>query len=407
VVIKTPPLSISRKTGNLDPEFMGIIPTRACNSACIYCDFGVETASGSKMSLKLASQITDWYVNLMAELGRDVVEIHFFGGEPMVARDVIEVAVHRARMITAGNRMIPYFEITTNGQYSQKKANWLGDYFDMVVLSFDGFKDVQDVHRPLRSGGSSFKNAFNTAKIISESNAELSIRCCISRMNVGQMPELTRWFCRNFRLSALNFEILCASDQSRKNLLFPPDPVEFAVQFSKSKEIAKDFGVKVIYASDISPRPQVTSCPVGRDVLIVSPDGRISSCYLLPERWRETGLDLDVGLIDPAGNCMIDQGKLLDIRYMIENKPRCLNCFCKWSCAGGCHVGNTFPGCKKEYDDFCIQTRIISALTLLIDLGMTEKARLLQDSPEAIFKLAHQKSDVISDFDKEYNTFLF
>jgi uncharacterized protein len=400
-IANSPSKPVLRRSGAIKPQFLGIIPTRACNGACNYCDFGANTSQGERMSCQLAVQVVDWYIHQMVELKRDIVEIQFFGGEPMMAQDVVEVAVHRARMISARNKLIPYFEISTNGQYAEKEARWLGAYFNKVVLSFDGFEEIQNAHRPLRYNRDSYKNVSNTAGIIGESNAELSIRCCISQLNIEKMKVITEWFSKNFRMSHLNFEILCSTELSVKKGLFPPNPIDFAIQFQTSREIAKRYGIDVVYASDISPQPQVSSCPVGKDAVIVSPEGRISNCYLLPEKWKEAGLDLDFGTVTPTGEIHLNQSRLETIRSLVEEKPRCENCFCKWSCSGGCHVGNTFPGCSDTYDDFCIQTRIISLFSLLRELELHKRIDQLQEQRDNLVKMASQRSDRLMDFSDE------
>jgi uncharacterized protein len=384
-----------RKTGDVTPDFLGIIPTRSCNGACNYCDFGADKAPFEKMSYQLAAKAVDWYSGLIKSKQRDILEVHFFGGEPMMARDVIEVIVQRGRLLASEQNIIPYFEISTNGQYDFADAEFLGQYFNKVVLSLDGLKEVQDRHRPVKSGKSSFENAIETAKIISGSDAELCIRCCVSQINVLNMEEFTEWLCRDLRITAINFEILCETTFTTTANLFPPDPVEFAIHFQKSREIGNHYGVEVVYASNISGTPVVSSCPVGKDTAIVSPDGRLSNCYLLPERWINAGLDLDFGKININEDVLIEINKIEAIRKMVEDKPRCNNCFCQWSCAGGCHVGITNPGSSPEYDNFCIQTRLISAFTLLSDLGLNDKIEELIRSPESIKKLVSQVSDKI------------
>jgi len=399
-LLKSPVVSPIRRIGDLKPEFLGIIPTRACNGACNYCDFGADTASEERMSYQMAVIAVNWYAGLLKSQKRRYMDIHFFGGEPMIARDIIEVVVQRARTIASKEDLIPLFEISTNGQYSSNDAGFLGQYFNKVVLSFDGFKAVQNKHRPLKGNRSSFENVYNTAKIISNSNAELCIRSCVSRENITQMEEYTQWLCENFNLSAINFEILTPSSLSVSAGLLPPDCFDFAVRFEKSRELAKNYGVEVIYASDISGSPVVSSCPVGKDTAIVSPDGRISNCYLPSEKWRNVGLDLDFGLISANTELKLETEKIDVIRKMVENKPRCADCFCKWSCSGGCHVGITYPGCGIGYDDFCKQTRLISAFTLLSDLGLNENLKNVSGSPEHLRLLATQESDNINDFMK-------
>jgi len=397
LIVSAPLDKVNIKTNGFNPEFLGIIPTRVCNGACNYCDFGAGQASADKMSCHTAVRIVDWYTNLIEKQKRKAIEIHFFGGEPMMAFDVLEVIVHRTRLLASEKKLMPCFDISTNGQYNEKKARFLGNYFNQVVLSLDGMEEIQNFHRPLKDGKGSFKNASQTAKIISASQAELYLRTCISSVNVSLMEEIVRFFSESFSPSVINFEILCPTAITRSKNLVPPDPYEFAVNFIKARRIGYQLGIRIIYASDIGERLTTSSCPVGKDTVIFSPDGRISSCYLMPEKWHEAGIELGIGRMDSTGKILINDNQIKKLRRMVLDKPRCLNCFCRWSCAGGCHVGNTFPGCTKEYDDFCIQTRLISAFTLLFDLGLPEKSDELLQHRENMQKLALNFSDLLDD----------
>jgi uncharacterized protein len=397
-ILQSPVQNPLRKSGNLNPEFLGVITTRSCNGACNYCDFGADKASTDRMTYQLAAKIVDWYAGLMISHKREFLEIHFFGGEPMMSRDVIEVIIHRARLVSMEQNLVPVFEISTNGQYSDGDAKFLGQYFNKVILSLDGFREAHNRHRPLKENRSSFENAVKTAKIISSLNADLCIRSCISQENIMYMEEFTKWLCNNLRLSAINFEILRSSSQTDSLQLFPPDPVEFAIHFQRSREIAESFNIEVVYASDIANKPVVSSCPVGLDTVIVKPDGTISNCYLLTERWQKAGLDLDFGILDCNGTATINNEKVNEIRRMVEDKPRCSRCFCKWSCAGGCHVGITYPGSGLEYDNFCIQTRIISTFTILTELGLQNKIDELIREPATLLDLAYQPTDRLDTF---------
>ena len=100
-IFSDPVLNLNPKTGELNPDLIGIIPTRTCNGACNYCDFNAKNALSDRMSLDMARAITDWFINQAENHRRESVNIHFFGGEPMVASDVIEVVVHRSRMLAS------------------------------------------------------------------------------------------------------------------------------------------------------------------------------------------------------------------------------------------------------------------------------------------------------------------
>ncbi len=127
--------------------------------------------------------------------------------------------------------------------------------------------------------------------------------------------------------------------------------------------------------------------------MIVSPDGRISACYLQAPDWRARGLDLDMGRIDSRGAVAIDDAAVERVRHLPLLKPRCKRCFCQWTCAGGCHVNETFAGCDLDYTPFCVQTRLITACLLLRDAGCGELADALLADRRAMERLAHHARD--------------
>ena len=385
-----------KKKGKINPAFLGIIPTRQCNGACNYCDFEADNASNQIMTLRMAANAVDWYTGIVKKNKGTILKVHFFGGEPMVAMDVVETVVHRTRYNASSENLQSVLEISTNGQYSAEDAEFVGNYFTSVILSLDGFEDTQNTHRPLKNRKGSFSNAVSTGKIISDSQAQLGLRSCVSNKNVHQMAEIASWFCEEFKPFTINFEGMRETSGTMKKGLSSPDPFDFAVNLSKARKICESHCVPLVYATDITDYPGYSSCPVGKDTAIISPDGRISSCYLMPEKWERVNMHLDFGQIH-NNEIQINKENLNFIRKIISDKPGCSKCFCRWSCAGGCHISNTFPGAKEEYTDFCIQTRIISLCTLLSDLGMNDDVAELLDDRTIMKTLALQKSDLLLD----------
>ena len=106
--------------------------------------------------------------------------------------------MHRARLVAGRNGLTPRFETATNGVVGEDLAVFLGDYFDSVVLSMDGFPSIHDRHRPLADGRGSFEAAARTAAIIGGGSASLCLRCCVSDQNVDRLPEIAAWFAETF-----------------------------------------------------------------------------------------------------------------------------------------------------------------------------------------------------------------
>lgn len=385
--------------GELDPQFLGIIPSRRCNMACAYCNFGANHASDEVIDPDIVISAIDYFAALTERKNKQMFSIQFFGGEPFVEQEIIDIAVHHARLVGAKTGLIPHFEVLTNGFLSEQQRVFIKNYFDRVVISFDGFKKYHDRTRPINSRQGSFEKVADTLKYLAESNIEIAIRCCITSESVEEMEAMTQWFCSEFQPDKVNFETLTQNSAAIEANLFPPDPFPFARGVIRSWRILRENSVEPAYAPVSLETVQTTSCPVGRDALIVHPDGLVASCYLLRQDWEEKNLDLSVGHVYKNGRVEIDLKKINQLRNLVNEKPRCTHCFCRFSCAGNCHVNCTFPGSSERYTDFCSHTRIITAASLLENLGQISLADQLLEDDAALSRLARQSSDNLFHFE--------
>jgi uncharacterized protein len=228
---------------------------------------------------------------------------------------------------------------------------------------------------------------------LSEGRAELSIRSCVTADTVDRLPEIAGWLCRQFRPVSVCFEPVQPTAQSAAAGLLPPDPWRFARRFLEAAAVLESFGVEAVYAAaDIRAR-RVSFCPVGQDVVIVSPDGLLSACYLLRRDWQAKGLDLVLGRMEDGTACL-DEGAVAATRALnVRNKPFCRRCFCRWHCAGGCHVNHVLPAGPGAYDRLCIQTRIIALGNILKAMGHHALLAALLDEDAALARAVEQPTD--------------
>jgi uncharacterized protein len=349
------------------------------------------------MDLRLARAAIDWYLDLVCRSGIRTAEIHFFGGEPFCAEEVVDFAFHFAWLKAAEANCTVRFEVATNGAMDERRCRWAADSLDSIVLSLDGPADIQDRQRHRKDGKGSFAAVARSARLLSEGAAELSLRVCVTAETVGRLPEIATWLCQEFRPVAVSFEPLQSSAPSQSAGLLPPDPWAFAQNFVQAAGILEAHGVMPVYAAaDIGAR-RVSFCPVGQDVPIVSPDGRITACYLLREDWQGKGFDLELGKIE-NGAVLLDDGAVEATRSMnVWNKPFCADCFSKWHCAGGCHVNHVLPAEPGDYDRLCIQTRLLTVRNILKTMDRDDLVHELFRSPTALERIVWQVSDELAD----------
>jgi len=396
-VLREPPIHAPKpKSGEFDPQFLAIVTTRGCNINCVYCDFGGPTSAKVHMAPALAVEAIDWMADRLVKSQREEFFLHFFGGEPFISEELVEIVVHRTRAVCAERGIRPHFDVSTNGVFNEERARWIGDYFDSVVLSFDGPPEFQDRNRPGNAGRSTFAAVARTAERLSKTPIELCLRVCVTGESAPKMPEITRWMATTYRPAVINFEPLTENDLTARVQLPAADPYEFARRWIESKKIAEAYGVRLVYSATDSPTPRLSSCPVGSDTVVITPDGSVNGCYLQPNDWLQHKMDLNLGRISVGEGIRLNPSQVDHVRQMIVEKPRCAGCFCQWSCAGGCHVSNTYKGCSPQYVGFCLQTRLLTACSLLQELGQDQLVNDLLADRQAMEKLATHSWDPIT-----------
>jgi uncharacterized protein len=392
---RAPAPAPATRTGPIHPDFMGIIPTRGCNFACRYCAFGAAEDDLTIMDSAMALGAVEWLADNVRARGGDSLSVDFFGGEPMVAPELVESVVRRTRALAAEYGLRPALELATNGCFDEARCRFVGENIDNVILSFDGPPDVQNFHRPLRSGASSFDIVAGNATLLAASRCNLSIRICVTEATVERLDRDAAWFARTFKPQSLNFEPLRATLESEAAGLRPPNPWAFARAVHRAGRAADAGGIGSVYASALVNRVRRVFCPVGRDVPIVCPDGSVHGCYLQERDWQAQGMDLRMGRADPDGTLSLDPASVEQLRRLTDLPESCRSCFCRWHCAGGCHVSMHRSRRKEGPDDFCVQTRILCACRLLDRLGRRDLAdRMAEDRP-AQEKLVCRQSDAL------------
>ena len=151
--------------------------TRRCNLRCIHCYAKAEDREFSnELSTKEGKALID---NLVA-FGCPV--ILFSGGEPLIRKDVPDLAEHAA---SRGIRVV----ISTNGTLINRQ---LAKTLKKVGVSYAGVSidGMEDVHDKFRGIKGAFKAALSGIKYCQEAGIKTGLRFTISRMNAKEIPAI-------------------------------------------------------------------------------------------------------------------------------------------------------------------------------------------------------------------------
>ncbi len=149
--------------------------TRRCNLKCVHCyaharDIAYENELSTAEGIRLIDDLA----------GFGVPVILFSGGEPMVRKDLPELAAYA---VQKGIRAV----ISTNGTLiTAEKAKILKDIgLSYVGVSLDG---MEEIHDKFRGVNGAFSKAMEGIRNCQEAGIKVGLRFTINKFNVAEIP---------------------------------------------------------------------------------------------------------------------------------------------------------------------------------------------------------------------------
>ena len=139
--------------------------TQMCNFRCDYCVYSGgyydRGHSNKEMTWDVAKKAIDFMLDNSADI--DTVDISFYGGEPLLKKDLIKKCIEYAKEATDGRKVT--FSITTNGSLLDESVVELFlKNNGKITISLDGPREIQDRNRRTIDGEGTFDLVFNTIK---------------------------------------------------------------------------------------------------------------------------------------------------------------------------------------------------------------------------------------------------
>lgn len=385
-----------KKTGLLFSENKKEIPIKSdlvkalclhichdCNLSCEYCFAGKGKYKGKSeyMTFEVAKSAVDFLIKNSGN--RKILEMDFFGGEPLMNLSVVKKTVEyaKAQGKIAGKTFL--FTLTTNGVLlTEETAKWLNDEMENVVLSLDGRKEVHDGVRKTVNGKGSYE------VIIENLKRFVKMR--------GEKHYYVRGTFTNKNLDFGN-DVLSLADSGFDNISLEPvvldkdDPLYigkdklpaikeeyrrlakiYLERKKKGEKLFNFFHFNIDIEGGVCLKKRVSACGAGNEYFSVTPNGDIFPCHQFASRPEYK-----------MGN--VFEGKLNeDIRKIFREanlytKEKCKNCFAKYHCSGGCAANNIgFNGDINEpYEITCemMKSRMECAMHLYADKKFGENGR--------------------------------
>lgn len=336
---------LSRLYKQASDDYIGItiLPTLDCNFRCTYC---FEKPGNNK---KMSPEVIDSLLKYIIANGKDkLVSITWFGGEPLLATDVIDYITDelikyeinfQASIISNG------YLLTTN--VLEKFKRWRIQHIQVTV---DGIGETHNAKRPHKEYNNSFEVIEKNLSLLTgqySKDIKLAIRINIDKNNAPQYHEIAGYLQSKFKSAHVYPGIItgeennssCKSTEGNCNL----NSKDHAAFIKHHKE-NHNLNVSSFYPSKIH---EVCSANSLRS-LVIGPEGEFYKC------WNDVGRDERiVGWLDTQEQR--PSNKLLMSRYILGSDPfqdkKCRNCYYLPLCNGGCaaqRYENTYEGKKHD-----------------------------------------------------------
>ena len=168
-------ISQSEQLRHFSPNYLNLIllPTEACNFRCTYC---YETFENKKMPRPVVTGIK----SLIDRRGEDLdrLDITWFGGEPLLALDVITEISKHALDVAKTEGFAFHSGMTTNGYFLNRDRflQCVDHNIDFFQISLDGGPEDHNASRKLASGGGTFDRIWSNLVAMKGTLAEFDVQ---------------------------------------------------------------------------------------------------------------------------------------------------------------------------------------------------------------------------------------
>jgi uncharacterized protein len=268
--------------------------TKACNLRCRYCYYA--DFPSPRVSLETALRATDQVL----ALGKEHLAVTFFGGEPLLCKDLIRELVPEIQARCSARGISVNFKIPTNGLLLDEPfLDFCEQHAVFISLSLDGDAYSQ-ADRIRLDGTNSFPQAVRALQALAERGAAFATYSVVTPRNAGRLAHsiqcLYGWGSR-ILITALDY----SAEWMRKDLGILEREYRKLADFYVAETLAqRHFYLSAFDAKILAyTRPDTgedTVCRIGVNQLSVAPDGTYYPCVQFVERPEFAVGDVEGGI---------------------------------------------------------------------------------------------------------------
>lgn len=316
-----------KKANQNNTLLLTIAPTMACNFLCEYC-FEKKYRSSSVMS----DNMIDKLFQLIEASGCKNVNISWFGGEPLIAMDVIK----KINIMLKEKEIKISQSIVTNGYLFNEEAI---KYFhsvnlESIQITLDGTKETHNKKRPHKTNADSYSVIMKNIDTLynycihNDYKIHASIRVNIDESNEDEFPILKKYFTEKY---GDFFEVYFGIIVDTNNCV---DKSELVLLNEGQKKFVEKLSTKYGILENNFYLKNNSNCYCCAQVInsyVIEPNGNVYKC------WEDIGNESEK-IFNLLDRNKINRKKESDfiIKSQAVFDPKCRECILLFTCLGGC-----------------------------------------------------------------------
>ncbi len=294
--------------------------TERCNLRCTYCfcDYSINekntktTNIGTDLTFELGKEIVDWFLSKEVSGSEKMLQIDFWGGEPLLKFDLMkEITAYVREQEKTSDKRVKLGFTTNIILMDEEKINWFSDNKVNYLLSCDGIGD-SNAARKMVNGNNSWdvisekltliKKTYSEKKLI-DTEIFPAIRLTVNKFNLNKFGEdLISFFEMGFKGSFFseNFD----EEWNEEDFIIFEKQLMLIIEYrlKQAKENKKFFPTKFLDDALRYHRSLVNestrSCGSGHGFMAISTEGAIYPCHRLNKHntqqldWHDKYLNL-------------------------------------------------------------------------------------------------------------------
>ena len=336
-----------------------VAPTLRCNFACTYCfeQAALQQDKRDGQAAFMPEAVQQALIHYIERAAKTVSGVHitWFGGEPLLGRQIISDLTKKIIAITAERQLDYSAQMVTNGYLLSGNPKIIQELKNSRITSFqitlDGPPEVHNNRRMLKAGQKpTFDQILNGIKLIKAHQMRVELRVNIDRFNMAAALELLDILeAEQLNDISVNLGQVTADTAGCKAIADAcVTKEEFAALNRAFQATLRQKGFKKAGMSRY-PRTAVACAANQINSLVVDPDGDLYKC------WSEIGeKTARIGNIT-SFNRRSQSERMHEIRWLTWEpfeRADCLACKFLPLCMGGCSYRSLFantgrPDCDE------------------------------------------------------------